>query len=104
MEPPQVPLATKVNGRLTAAPPAVKTPKVWGALGERTPLVASNVTTRFVVLTPPMLANPNDMVTSSPGSMALFVGMQPSAVSTAELETTLGTGATFTTTVKELVT
>src|SRR5204862_1834602 len=76
MLPPQLPEAVKVNGRATAAPPAATIPYGWGSLGELTPFVANNVTTRLVVFAVPEFVREKFIVTVSPGSMTPLVEKQ----------------------------
>ena len=99
--PPQEPVAVKVKGLLTDAPPAASTPYDCGALGEMTPLFCNNVATRLVVLLEPVFLRENNIVTVSPGSTALLVGMQFSWTRVVLSATT--TVLAVTTTVKVLV-
>src|SRR5689334_2978214 len=101
MVPPHMPVAPKVNGWVTADPPAMRAPKDCGELGDRMPLVCKSVITRFVVLPRPVFFKEKSIVTVSPGSIALFVGVQPSTARLVESSTT--TGSLFTKTVKLLV-
>src|SRR5436190_20096396 len=52
--PPQVPAAVSVKLRLTAGPPATRTPYDCGLLGETTPPVGRSVASRLVVLPVPV--------------------------------------------------
>ena len=101
MVPPHTPVEPNVKGWLAAAPPATSAPKDCGVLGDTTPFVCNSVTTRFVVLPRPVFFKEKSIVTVSPGSIALFVGVQPSTTRLVESRTT--TGSLFTKTVKLLV-
>ena len=70
-------------------------------LGDTIPFVCNSVTTRFVVLPRPVFFKEKSIVTVSPGSIALLVGVQPSTTRLAESSTT--TGSPFTKTINELV-
>src|SRR5436190_14974450 len=92
---PHEPLAEKLNDCTTVEPAATK-PYVCGPLGPATPLLGSSVATRFVAGPVPMFFNAKLITTTSPGSIAPFVGLQPSDSSVVESSTT--TGLLFTST------
>src|SRR5450759_4796704 len=93
MVPPQEPEAVKVKVALVETPLVSKTPMAWGAPGEVTPLVASKVTTRLVVLALPKFLSRMLTATVSPGSIAPL-GDPQSSVNSEKLSTsTLGVDA-----------